>query len=168
VKGLLGLVLAGLWEPAGAELGPPTLGHLEIVRHGGRSLDGGRRRVAASGGGPHPDHFAVAVGGEVLENARVRYRLLGRCLGRGESAAPASNDRVVARAGADPFWPAPPGLSSHASAQAFALISHLNTPFPVLLKTPLPVPIPSKVLQVMSVSLTVSVGRGPTKSAAVK
>src|SRR5439155_4673245 len=33
-NGLLGLVLVGLWEPAGGELGPPALGRLGVVRYG--------------------------------------------------------------------------------------------------------------------------------------
>jgi hypothetical protein len=39
MKGLLGLVLAVLWELAGGELGPPALGCLRVVRYGDHGLD---------------------------------------------------------------------------------------------------------------------------------
>src|SRR6266498_3266654 len=55
VKGVLGVVLVGLWELAGGELGPPALGRLRIGRYGDHGLD----EVAASGGRPRPDRFAV-------------------------------------------------------------------------------------------------------------
>jgi hypothetical protein len=39
MKGLLGLVLAVLWELAGGKLGTPALGRLRVVRCGDHGLD---------------------------------------------------------------------------------------------------------------------------------
>src|SRR6266511_5367708 len=55
--GLLGLVLAVLWEPAGGELRTPALGRLGVDRYGDRGLDDVVRRVAAGARRPRPRSF---------------------------------------------------------------------------------------------------------------
>jgi hypothetical protein len=96
---LLRRALGVLWEPAGAELGPPAGGRLAVARRAHHDLDGGVRALVGVGGRPAADGLALPLGELIGEPVGLGRRRLGGCFGGAYRRVPCRRPRWRTRVG---------------------------------------------------------------------